>query len=597
MLELPEELQERIAAYIDGQLSPDEAARLEVQLASTDPPLAERVVQMHADRGQIRALPRPHAPAELADRITEQIERHSLLREPESGVRLPWWQSRSAVAAGLAIVLGAFSYFVASSVMRPPANPSWAAGGKSATRQLADAGKQREQLKPERSLDKDATPVAGTATTTTPPEIALGSSGVPPATIALPTAAAAAAAPKSDTAVDALGTEIASAGSRKVPNMPAGAEMLAAPEPRAGGASEPGGPGAGGNASGGRGGMSGGFGGGGMGGGGFGGFNGGAGGGMGGGGGRGGRGGAVGGRGGAGRGAGAAGSIASPAAAPAAPLVESGMQNIVPTTTNAALAMAELSRDGGGPMVITFYARDDADYRNLALALATYAGDNARLSRRAATEGKASDTLETGTNVPVPSVRQQQTAAAPLNFAGSATMSGGAITGSVNNAGVITFPASGASPLATQTVNGTATSNLPTSPNDQSARANAPSAASTYDRNSMAPSALQQTAARGGPYHVALRPEQLAALAQSYRLAIVARAGNVMQFRDAGAASPLTANADERATLLQKAGLGGTSTSTATQTTNQAEAVPAQPAAPTVIDCVITMEPAPRTGP
>src|SRR5512140_3894346 len=127
MQELPEELQQRIAAYVDGELSPAEAARLEVYLANTDPALANNVVGMLADNVQVRALPRRRAPGDLSGRIMEQIERASLLREEDPAVRRRWWQSRAAVAAGLAVVLGGFSYFVASSVSRPPADRRWTA--------------------------------------------------------------------------------------------------------------------------------------------------------------------------------------------------------------------------------------------------------------------------------------------------------------------------------------------------------------------------------------------------------------------------------------------------------------------------------------
>ena len=62
MTNIPEELQERIAAYIDGELSPADAARLEVFLANTDPKLADEVIGMIADRHQVKLLARPAAP-------------------------------------------------------------------------------------------------------------------------------------------------------------------------------------------------------------------------------------------------------------------------------------------------------------------------------------------------------------------------------------------------------------------------------------------------------------------------------------------------------------------------------------------------------
>src|SRR5436305_8431227 len=57
-----EELESRIAAYIDGELPAAEAARLEVFLANTDPALADQVIGMLADKHRIRAMPGAKAP-------------------------------------------------------------------------------------------------------------------------------------------------------------------------------------------------------------------------------------------------------------------------------------------------------------------------------------------------------------------------------------------------------------------------------------------------------------------------------------------------------------------------------------------------------
>src|SRR4051812_30471752 len=114
MVDLPEDLQQRIAAYLDGELPPADAARLEVFLANTDPKLADMLVGMLADKVQIRALPRPNAPTDLSSRIMESIERTTLLDDVEhfATPRRPWWQSRGAIAAGIVVLLGGFSYFV-----------------------------------------------------------------------------------------------------------------------------------------------------------------------------------------------------------------------------------------------------------------------------------------------------------------------------------------------------------------------------------------------------------------------------------------------------------------------------------------------------
>jgi len=125
MKENSEELEARIAAYIDGELPPAEAARLEVFLANTDPALAQQIIGMIAEKHAVRSLPKPPAPEDLAGRIMEQIERTSLLNDVEhfSAPRRPWWQSRGAVAAALVLILGGFTFFILEAVFRP--DNSW----------------------------------------------------------------------------------------------------------------------------------------------------------------------------------------------------------------------------------------------------------------------------------------------------------------------------------------------------------------------------------------------------------------------------------------------------------------------------------------
>ncbi|HUO10765.1 MAG TPA: hypothetical protein VM008_20860 [Phycisphaerae bacterium] len=125
MKENREELEARIAAYIDGQLPPSEAARLEVFLANTDPALAQQVIGMIAERNAVRALPMVKAPGDLAARIMEQVERTSLLNDVEhfAAPRRPWWQTRLAVAAALLLILGGFSFFILEGLRRP--NSPW----------------------------------------------------------------------------------------------------------------------------------------------------------------------------------------------------------------------------------------------------------------------------------------------------------------------------------------------------------------------------------------------------------------------------------------------------------------------------------------
>jgi autotransporter-associated beta strand protein len=122
MKELPEDLQAKIIAYIDGDLPADQAAALEVYLANTDPGLSEMVIGMMADRHGVSVLPKIRAPQDLSARVMEQLERNSLLHGVEDDLTRPhrsWWQTRAAIAAALTIVLGGFTYFVIHSVYRP----------------------------------------------------------------------------------------------------------------------------------------------------------------------------------------------------------------------------------------------------------------------------------------------------------------------------------------------------------------------------------------------------------------------------------------------------------------------------------------------
>jgi|GEM_PF-3791167 len=121
-----EELQAQLNAYLEGELPPAEAARLEVFIANTDPKLADQIFAMLADRASVKALPRVQAPADLAGHIMEKIERASLLNGVESDMhhaRRPWWQTRAAIAASVGIVLTGFGFFVYQAVYRP--NSPW----------------------------------------------------------------------------------------------------------------------------------------------------------------------------------------------------------------------------------------------------------------------------------------------------------------------------------------------------------------------------------------------------------------------------------------------------------------------------------------
>ena len=640
MIDIPEELQERIAAYLDGQLPAAEAARLEVYLANTDPALVNMVVGMLADKVQVRAMPRPRPPADLAQRIMESVERGSLLKDVEhlAGTRRTWWQSRAAIAAGLAIVLGGFSYLVITSVVRQRP-PEFAAGGagqhapstipSGSEPQLAfDSQKGFEKSlrgvpSPENTdrllgkdegsnspapaggiamgpaPDRDAVPpttgdrkipdvlpdlerqaaAAAPAAASAPSQAAEGLASRPPSpppspaaskpnldetqlassapaidlpdaarrtreTTTAPSAIAVAPAPASPAPALAAGTQSAPASTS---SSPANRGPLASAGGGFGGAGGGGGGGfRGGGFGGGAGGGGGGFGGGG---GGFGG-------------GRGGRGG----RGGAGRGIGSGGpgGAAPPAAQTLtpqlalAPTDTATPQTLPASAENATHALDALASNGtGAPLVISLSATADEDFSRLLTALGA---DSAASVGRPANAGGA----------------DAQSRLAASNGANHRAVE-------LNDKGVVVLE-------------------------DKELRraednSNSTGAPATF--NQSATSTLNQALQHGGPFRVSLTHSQLESLTRDFHVSALARGNDVYVFAAAGDKMPPGADAQSRATLLDRAGLAtkaqadgtidirngnlGTVASGARSTTG---ALPGtQPASSETIECVIVMSP------
>ncbi|HVS72346.1 MAG TPA: hypothetical protein VHQ47_13915 [Phycisphaerae bacterium] len=146
MPDVPDNLDERIAAYLDGKLPPAEAARLEVYLANTDPALATRVLGMSADRHAVRSLPKVSAPQDLAARVMEQVERTALLNDQdafEEPRRRPW-RAGWALAAALALVIGGIGFVIKESLDARQESARWANAGEPSGR----PGGQLAQLAP-----------------------------------------------------------------------------------------------------------------------------------------------------------------------------------------------------------------------------------------------------------------------------------------------------------------------------------------------------------------------------------------------------------------------------------------------------------------
>ena len=118
MEETQEQLQQRIAAYLDGTLAPAEAARFEVFIANSDPALAAQIISMAADKHSLRSLPRLQAPTDLLARVMENAERTALLQGSESWdePRRPRFNSAWAIAAALALVIGGVTFVLHESL-------------------------------------------------------------------------------------------------------------------------------------------------------------------------------------------------------------------------------------------------------------------------------------------------------------------------------------------------------------------------------------------------------------------------------------------------------------------------------------------------
>ncbi len=156
-----EDLEGRIAAYIDGELSPADAARLEVYLANSDPKLADQIIGMLADKHRLTSLSKPRAPEDLAARIMEQVERASLLNNVDQlTAHRPWWQSRAAVAAALFLFVGGLTYFIMQGLH--PANPAWQAALQPAPRPPAIAAAPSPAVAP--IVQPISTPSTGVTT-------------------------------------------------------------------------------------------------------------------------------------------------------------------------------------------------------------------------------------------------------------------------------------------------------------------------------------------------------------------------------------------------------------------------------------------------
>ena len=139
-----EEMEQQLLAYVEGTLTPAEAARVEVYLANTDPQLGVQILGMGSDRAALQGLPKLRAPHDLAEQIMEQVERTSLLGTPEReahrGARR-WFQPRYAAAAAVILLAGTFTYVIVDMVKSSDNGWHQPPGGRSDEKMLAVAPK------------------------------------------------------------------------------------------------------------------------------------------------------------------------------------------------------------------------------------------------------------------------------------------------------------------------------------------------------------------------------------------------------------------------------------------------------------------------
>ncbi|MGH8907830.1 MAG: anti-sigma factor family protein [Egibacteraceae bacterium] len=89
---------ERLSAYLDGELDDVATAELEAQLAA-DPSLAARLDAVCGVVAALRGLDQVDAPAGFADRLRERLEEE---RRPAQVIPLPRWRSWAAISASVA---------------------------------------------------------------------------------------------------------------------------------------------------------------------------------------------------------------------------------------------------------------------------------------------------------------------------------------------------------------------------------------------------------------------------------------------------------------------------------------------------------------
>jgi len=131
-------IEARLAAYVEGDLTPGERGKIEKYLAA-NPQHAQLIQDLQAQKGRLEVLPRERAPAEVLDHLQAHLERSALLENVEAAaeaMRIRRWPQWTAAAAMLllAVGLGALVYQVL-----PSGNPTQVTMAPSSIQQLPSA--------------------------------------------------------------------------------------------------------------------------------------------------------------------------------------------------------------------------------------------------------------------------------------------------------------------------------------------------------------------------------------------------------------------------------------------------------------------------
>lgn len=103
-----ENIEARLATYIDGEIAPGDRRDIEEYLAA-NPSHAKLIAELQDQRAKLAGLPREKAPVEIMDHLQQQLERHALLEDDADtagALRPNRWPQLMAAAAMLVLAAG-----------------------------------------------------------------------------------------------------------------------------------------------------------------------------------------------------------------------------------------------------------------------------------------------------------------------------------------------------------------------------------------------------------------------------------------------------------------------------------------------------------